>query len=339
MLKCVLPLLSESLRDYNGLSADLYKPSNYDKLALSLLSPLPNEQDFAINVCTLLSNEGKHTLRLDKYPRLVNILLAHAGVFDSPGTRQLFIEVYSRVRNYSINSFWSDVLDSQDVIDLTNEKTFMKKPPTSLPTFSRRKTLEKEKQSKQQDAAASTTENEEPTALIDIDGILPDCRLDSLASDESLRDQNQNSIKFEEEDKDLFCVGRTLGTQDPYGQRVLQIASILRNLSFTPENTVILGRNRCFLRFVLLCVRARWSNLHQLGFDILGNIANEIILKEAGERITDVVLSCVAMGIESQDRFIVISCLEVLNKISQQDSNEEIVTFGLADNVYELICR
>ncbi|XP_029164513.1 LOW QUALITY PROTEIN: AT-rich interactive domain-containing protein 2 [Nylanderia fulva] len=331
--------IAESLRDYNGLSSDLYKPSNYDKLALSLLSPLPNEQDFAINVCTLLSNEGKHTLRLDKYPRLVNILLAHAGVFDSPGTRQLFIEVYSRVRNYSINSFWSDVLDSQDVIDLTNEKTFMKKPPTSLPTFSRRKTLEKEK-SKQQDTAPSTTENEEPPpTLIDIDGILPDCPRLDLTSDESLRDQNQNSIKFEEEDKDLFCVGRTLGTQDPYGQRVLQIASILRNLSFTPENTVILGRNRCFLRFVLLCVRARWSNLHQLGFDILGNIANEIILKEAGERITDVVLSCVAMGIESQDRFIVISCLEVLNKISQQDSNEEIVTFGLADNVYELICR
>lgn len=172
--------------------------------------------------------------------------------------------------------------------------------------------------------------------------VMPDCsRLDPIGShqDETLRDQNQNSIKFEEEDKDLFCVGRTLGTQDPYGQRVLQIASILRNLSFTPENAAVLGRNRCFLRFVLLCVRARWSNLHQLGFDILGNIANEIVLKEAGERITDVVLSCVAKGIESQDRFIVISCLEVLNKISQQDSNEEIVTFGLEDNVYELICR
>ncbi|XP_018314144.1 AT-rich interactive domain-containing protein 2 isoform X1 [Mycetomoellerius zeteki] len=334
--------IAESLRDYNGLSSDLYKSSNYDKLALSLLSPLPNEQDFAINVCTLLSNEGKHTLRLDKYPRLMNILLAHAGVFDSPGTRQLFIEVYSRIRNYSINSFWSDVLDSQDVIDLTDERTFMKKPPiSSLPTFSRRKTVEKEKQSKQ-DVIALTTENEEPTVPNDVEVILPDCpRLDLLVlhSDENLKDQNQNSIKFEEEDRDLFCVGRTLGTQDPYGQRVLQIASILRNLSFTPENATILGRNRCFLRFVLLCVRARWSNLHQLGFDILGNIANEVILKEAGERITNVVLTCVAKGIESQDRFIVISCLEVLNKISQQDSNEEIVTFGLADNVYELICR
>ncbi|XP_035738109.1 AT-rich interactive domain-containing protein 2-like isoform X3 [Vespa mandarinia] len=331
--------VAESLRDYNGLSSDLYKPSNYDKLALSLLSPLPNEQDFAINVCTLLSNEGKHTLRLDKYPRLVNILLAHAGVFDSPGTRQLFIEVYSRVRNYSINSFWSDVLDSQDVIDLTNEKTFMKKPSTSLHTFSRRKTLEKEKQNK---VTVTVQDNEETVTSMDVDGVLPDCsRLDPIGShqDENFKDQNQNSIKFEEEDKDLFCVGRTLGTQDPYGQRVLQIASILRNLSFTPENAAVLSRNRCFLRFVLLCIRARWSNLHQLGFDILGNIANEIILKEAGERITDVVLSCVAKGIESQDRFIVISCLEVLNKISQQDSNEEIVTFGLEDSVYELICR
>ncbi|KAF3428967.1 hypothetical protein E2986_10961 [Frieseomelitta varia] len=328
----------KSLRDYNGLSSDLYKPSNYDKLALSLLSPLPNEQDFAINVCTLLSNEGKHILRLDKYPRLVNILLAHAGVFDSPGTRQLFIEVYSRVRNYSINSFWSDVLDSQDVIDLTNERTFMKKPTVSPQTFSRRKILEKEKQNK----SAISTENDEASTSMEVDGVIPDCsRLDpiGLHQDESLKDQNQNSIKFEEEDKDLFCVGRTLGTQDPYGQRVLQIASILRNLSFTPENAAVLGRNLCFLRFVLLCVRARWSNLHQLGFDILGNIANEIILKEAGERITDVVLSCVAKGIESQDRFIVISCLEVLNKISQQDSNEEIVRFGLEDNVYELICR
>lgn len=94
---------------------------------MSLLSPLPNEQDFAINVCTFLSNEGKHTLRLDKCPRLINHLVAHAGIFDSPGTRQLFIEVYSRVRNYSINSFWQDVLDNQDVLDLTDERLFLKK--------------------------------------------------------------------------------------------------------------------------------------------------------------------------------------------------------------------
>lgn len=63
------------------MSTNLYKPSDYDRLALSLVSPLPNEQDFAINVCTLLSNDGKHTLKLEKHPRLVDYLLGHAGVF------------------------------------------------------------------------------------------------------------------------------------------------------------------------------------------------------------------------------------------------------------------
>jgi AT-rich interactive domain-containing protein 2 len=64
-----------------GLSTNLFKPTEYDRLALSLLSPLPNEQDYAINVCTLLSNEGKHTLKLERCPRLIDFLLAHAGVF------------------------------------------------------------------------------------------------------------------------------------------------------------------------------------------------------------------------------------------------------------------
>lgn len=49
---------------------------------LSLLSGLPNEVDFAVNVCTLLSNESKHAMQLDKDPKLVTLLLAHAGVFD-----------------------------------------------------------------------------------------------------------------------------------------------------------------------------------------------------------------------------------------------------------------
>lgn len=242
------------------------------------------------------------------------------------------------MRNYSINSFWSDVLDTPDVLDLTNEKTFMKKAASDLKTFSRRKFLERKKEEKSKSKPSEQTETPMEVEVQQDDSQ----RLDIAASvieDDTFTDQNQNSIKFEDEDKDLFCMGRTLGTQDPYGQRVLQIASILRNLSFTPENAAVLGRNRCFLRFVLLCVRARWSNLHQLGFDILGNIANEMILKEAGERLTDCVLTCIANGINSSDRFIVISCLEVLNKISQQDSNEEIVTYGLTDSVYELICR
>jgi len=73
---------SDYLRQSYGLSTDFAQPCDYNKLVLSLLSGLPNEVDFAVNVCTLLSNESKHAMQLDKDPKLVTLLLAHAGVFD-----------------------------------------------------------------------------------------------------------------------------------------------------------------------------------------------------------------------------------------------------------------
>ena len=72
-----------------GLSTNVYKRTDYDRLALSLTSPLPNEQDFAVNVCTLLSNEGKHTLKLQggapvpaSLPRLLFVALSDVGNVD-----------------------------------------------------------------------------------------------------------------------------------------------------------------------------------------------------------------------------------------------------------------
>lgn len=63
------------------MSTTYAKHSDYDKLEKALLSGLPNEVDFVVNVCTLLSNESKHTLRLDKCAVLTELLLAHIGIF------------------------------------------------------------------------------------------------------------------------------------------------------------------------------------------------------------------------------------------------------------------
>lgn len=87
LLVCTLALREpflppDYLRQSYGLSTDFVPPNDYNKLVLSLLSGLPNEVDFAVNVCTLLSNESKHSMQLDKDPKLVTLLLAHAGVFD-----------------------------------------------------------------------------------------------------------------------------------------------------------------------------------------------------------------------------------------------------------------
>lgn len=82
----VICMFADTVRANGKFSTNLYNASEYDKLALSLISPLPNEQDFAINVCALLSgtnNEGKNTtLKLCNHPRLLHYLLAHAAVYN-----------------------------------------------------------------------------------------------------------------------------------------------------------------------------------------------------------------------------------------------------------------
>lgn len=44
----------------------------------------------------------------------------------------LFEEIYGSVRGHSLSTFWSDVLESKELLDLTDENRFVKKPPKKL---------------------------------------------------------------------------------------------------------------------------------------------------------------------------------------------------------------
>lgn len=81
--------VAESVRATHKLSTDLYKSSEYDRLLMSLMSSLPNEQDFAVNVCTLMANETRHTLKIEHCPKLLDALLGHAGVYSHRKTNRI----------------------------------------------------------------------------------------------------------------------------------------------------------------------------------------------------------------------------------------------------------
>lgn len=74
----------------------------------------------------------------------------------------------------------------------------------------------------------------------------------------------------------LFHPQRNMGISDVEGQRVLQVAIILRNLSFEETNIKQLAVNRTCLRFLLLCAHCTFISLRQLGLDTLANVAGEV---------------------------------------------------------------
>lgn len=64
---------------------------------MSLRSGLPNEVDLAVNVCVLLSTEGKHCIKLEKCPQLLHLLLAHVGVFEGEPQVDVGMELVVRL--------------------------------------------------------------------------------------------------------------------------------------------------------------------------------------------------------------------------------------------------
>jgi len=301
--------IAENLRAHYGLSTDIYRKTDYDRLGLSLLSPLPNEQDFAINVCTLLSNEGRHTLKLGKCPRLLDLLLAHAGVFNHHNLRDYVSNSYQTVRNYDQVKFWRDVCKEKTVLELIyDERNFYPKPCV--------------------DGEGSSFKPVRNDSQIDDD--MPTTgkqRIEALKA--------RAEAELDDQDDELFSGGRGNGTKELTGQRVLQVATVIRNLSFEEDNSPVLAKNLTCLRFVLLCVNSSWANLNQMGFDILSNIASCVQLEEPSEdAVTDLLFQTLSRCIGAQDRFQVISSLDVLNKLCGQQQNEDFLVRLLDQAVY-----
>lgn len=283
--------IPESQRLAVGLAPSLGGPSDYAKLCLSLLSGLPNEEALSLNVCTLLSNEGRHSLKLDRNPRLLDLLLAQAGLFtpDDPTLRPTLLECWQGVEGRRMERFWEDNLDPETI------------------------------------------------ALFNIG----------------------NGSKDEEDE--LFNLNYEVGTRSIEGQRVLRIALIFHNLSFEERNAVVLARNRTFIRFVMLSALSRWSTLRQVALDTIGNLASKLVLYPAPEEDEDeaslgrcyedlagdrqrwscALLRLTREGVQSQDRYLVVRCLDILARLCRQERNAEpllaALDGALCRRVFELL--
>lgn len=135
----------------------------------------------------------------------------------------------------------------------------------------------------------------------------------------------------------FLALGRGLGTQDYIGQRVLQVASIMRNLSFSDDNLTILAKNRTLIRFLIMCSNIRWNNVCHFGLDILGNIATEIELKNPfTDNVSRHLFGTISDGLESVDRGVIISCMEILSKLCQNESNEDFLLKNISKKVIKI---
>ncbi|KAL5009462.1 hypothetical protein ScPMuIL_011767 [Solemya velum] len=265
--------VSDAVRQSSGMSCKLVKFSEYDKLERALLSGLPNEVDFVINVCTLLSNESRHVLQLDKSHLLIDLLLGHVGIFQEGdgSVEQLYENGWRKFSKADFINFWYDTVEDETIREL----------------ISYTRTKPKRKQT----------------------------------------------------GHEVLNLGRDVGVHDTEGQRIMQLAVIIRNLSFEEDNQKYLASNNLVFRFLLLCIYGSYSSLRQIALDILGNLSSQLFLDSMILRSRKLMMRLIQKCLSSSDKVDVVRGLEIISNLCQVDANDVVLAETLEDQQYQDIVK
>ncbi|XP_052749931.1 AT-rich interactive domain-containing protein 2 isoform X4 [Galleria mellonella] len=291
-----------------------------ERLALSLLSPMPNEQDFAVNVCTVLAADHSNRLPLSSTPHILDFLLAHAGVYNHSSLRDTIGRSYYEARGRYPDDFWNMRAGGGGAKELADETKFMQ-PGVEQPELM---------------VQALAAHNALTDCLMQEDEV-EDIgeRTEKIIEEEVMEDW----VTEPSDENQLFAPELPGGASCVYTQRVLQIASIVRSLSFHEENVQYLAKNTTLIRFLLLCANCWVGSLRQSGLDTLGNVSTELIIKDPATcLISRHVLSTIQSALVSADRARVLAALELLNKLAQNEANEDALLKALEAKVYADVC-
>lgn len=268
-----------------------------------------------------------------KFNQFFFIIIPSFVVIISDSLRKLFIPSYCVTRRHPVHTFWKDVIEQSEYLNLTDERKF----PEDVEKKDEKDVKEEEEGGGEASNVPICT-NLTPDN-VDVNNSETDSDCFIFANDCVLVGLPQLKCQVDAVDKELFCLGRNLGTRDYSGQRVLQIATIMRNLSFIEENLPTLLKNKTYMRFVLLCSCSRWGPLQNLGLDMLGNMAADFVMKDVqGDLLGKYLINIIGEALKSDDRNLWITGLEVLNKLSQNESNEEALTRTVEPFIYERAC-
>nr|CAB3222864.1 AT-rich interactive domain-containing protein 2-like [Phallusia mammillata] len=276
--------------------------SDYERIAFSLTSGLPNEVDFAINACTLLSGESRHVLRLSRCPQLLEALLLHAGISSSNvNSYEQIGHTWKNRTGHNFSQFWNETVCNQNVL------------MEMLPECS----------------SCVETDPQKTKTVCDCCNQDVSNKNSHHAGCKKLFPTNCHSWSS------VFQSKRCLGVQDYEGQRILQIALVLLNLSFENFNVPLLANNKSLVRFVFLCIHSNYSSLRQTGLDILGNVSASMNIENLGLKMMKCTYVTVERCIKSRDKFDKIRGFEVLGNLCKSIPNKDTLLTSISDEIFK----
>ena len=132
--------------------------------------------------------------------------------------------IYRESRGYDLTQFWTDVCRDRIARDL------MLNPPTLEPQPSSSKKSKSSHRMQNKKSLFDRNDQQNQKSLYSKSGKNGVQQLELLLK-QAESDLSKSLFNDDEENSELFACGTKTGTQESAGQRILQIATIIRNLS------------------------------------------------------------------------------------------------------------
>ncbi|XP_028968254.1 AT-rich interactive domain-containing protein 2 [Galendromus occidentalis] len=279
-----------------GLSTQFAPASSpFERLCFSLQSGLPNEETFALNVCTLLANGGRHTMQLNKAPpRLIDLLIAQAGLASDDATlKDMLEESWRDCEARRMERFW------QENVDPTVGKCFGLNP---LPKY------EKLVEQRMQDDTIELIA--EGGFMASKDGLIDEDDLFNLNSEVSPRDAEAQRVLR------IALILHNLSFEEANAQILAQNQGFLRMMMLSS-----LSRWASLRQVGLDC-------LSNIAPHLQLNVHDDLCCRSLLRLTVDGIL-------KSEDRGLVTRCLDILAHLAQCENNHGTLVAELDATLFE----
>jgi len=284
----------------------------YCKLEKSLLSCLPNEVDFAINACTLMSAQGSTVIKLPDNPRILDLLLLHIGVVsDDVDSLRSIYKLWVSSTSHNFEKFWRDTVHHEKLINMV----FASK---DLDTSSKEKPDSKYEHQKKllfRPKRASGVKEFEGQRILQIAMVLLNFSFEHF--NVSLVARNKSLINLV-----LLLINSDYSTLKPTGLDILSNISLHMNLGNLDEEI-----NKVLYETLVDCISSQDKFKIVRGMDILSKLIRSGDADLLSSDFDDCIFATPLQYLVLPDIELIISSLELLYRLSAHQQYCDHIAF------------
>jgi len=300
----------------------------YCNLEKSLLSCLPNEVDFAINACTLMSAQGSTVIKLPDNSRILDLLLLHIGIVsDDVDSLRSISKLWILSTGHNFEKFWRDTVQHDKLLKMVFSSKHQDTANSDSSKDEPNSNYEYQKQLLFRPKRAAGVKEFEGQRVLQIAMVLLNFSFEHF--NVSLAARNKSLINLV-----LLLINSNYSTLKPTGLDILSNISLYMNLGKLGEEV-----NTILYETLVDCISSQDKFKIVRGMDILSKLVRSGDVDLLSSDLDDCIFATPLQYLVLPDIELIVTSLELLYRLSAHQQYCDHIAFlhNAIDTIFTML--